>query len=194
MKMSKELLILSAGVAEPYLLNLSNYLNQEFHERKMNYTCVPWTEQIIYSPGADTISSLLSYGKKLKDSAGYTLCLFTPDDEITINRKKYYVSRDNVWLEYGLFSGILGPERVFAVCPNETIIKNDKKAKWHRPSDFTTQEYRYEYSDNIEKSLDKLRVLSARIVGKIAYDNTPIATDSSTGFDRIEHSFSVKQP
>lgn len=69
--MSKELLILSAGVAEPYLLNLSNYLNQEFHERKMNYTCVPWTEQIIYSPGADTISSLLSYGKRLKDSAGY---------------------------------------------------------------------------------------------------------------------------
>ncbi len=78
---------------------------------------IPWSQEDVFSPSHFAIVSL----KSQADTVDFAVIIATPDDEIARNverdeEKKFErTARDNVYLEYGLFSGALSVDRVFIV-------------------------------------------------------------------------------
>ena len=93
----------------------------------MDYDCVLWSDPMVWENGEVTLTSLIHRAQKLKKEEGFAIALFTPDDIVELRNETQYCSRDNVWLEYGLFVGIMDKSRVFAVCPSEPVEKGGVK-------------------------------------------------------------------
>lgn len=174
---TKEIIIFSAGSADNYMINVKSILQDILSSRGMTeYRVVSWRTPGTFSTGRDTLSSLVEKGREMQVSGGYALCLFTPDDPCNIKDEKVFVSRDNVWLEYGLFTGLLGLYRVFVLCPSSKAITKriktgntkEESRKWHMPSDFVLQRYEYEYSESFEDVRDKITSLLNNIVTEIS--------------------------
>ena len=70
--------------------------------------------QGVFELSKTNLSSLL---KALKE-CDFGIFVFTPDDQARLRKKTYDIVRDNVVFELGLFTGRLGPDRVFMVTPN----------------------------------------------------------------------------
>ena len=90
---------------------------------KYNLQCVVWDEPGTFTLSDTTISNLEKLGKELRKNFGYAILLLTPDDKIEHRGKEYFVPRDNVVFELGLFTGILGRQRTFCVSPANVSIK-----------------------------------------------------------------------
>lgn len=138
--------IFSSSEGLHYAKKLKEKLIEIVNARNIDCRCFTWDEDVLWENGRVTLDSLVRLGQSLRGD-GYVITLFTPDDVLLSRGKKSYCSRDNVWLEYGLFVGILGIEHVFAVCPDVKVDIQPKENDiigWHCPSDF--QQYRMQYN------------------------------------------------
>ncbi len=76
---------------------------------------LPWDEPTLFSPGEITFLKLIEISKEV-DAAVF---IFSEDDRIWYRNDSVLQPRDNLLIEYGLFSGILGPTRT-AICRKNT--------------------------------------------------------------------------
>lgn len=53
----------------------------------------------------------------------FAILVFTPDDEIKVEKENWFMPRDNVLLEYGFFLGRLGRNKTFIVHQNHDRLK-----------------------------------------------------------------------
>jgi len=161
--------IFGASEADDYVRELCLNLNQALLNRSLPspFTCTTWRNPAIFGTGSDTINALIQYANEGKVRGDYAVFLFSPDDTATIRKKEYFVSRDNVWLEYGLFSAILGPSNVFAVFPENPVCKDDKQMDWHHPSDFATQKTPYQFFEKEHRDI-YLKLVATEIADKIS--------------------------
>lgn len=85
----------------------------------LNDTCdaVVWDQGVV-EPGNTTLRALHAAAAEF-DFAAFVV---TPDDMVNKRDRLSAAPRDNVVLEVGLFSGILGPERTFIVQPHEVQL------------------------------------------------------------------------
>lgn len=85
-----------------------------------------WKDHPAFSAGVDTLSALV----KAANSADFGIFVIRADDVVVSRSKESAVVRDNVLFEYGLFLGVLGQDRVFAV-----YEEGDSKRSVKIPSD-----------------------------------------------------------
>ena len=76
---------------------------------------IPWDDPTLFSPGEITFLKLIDISKEV-DAAVF---IFSEDDRIWYRKDSVLQPRDNILIEYGLFSGILGPKRT-AICRKDT--------------------------------------------------------------------------
>lgn len=96
-----------------------------------------WTEEFFVASSI-TLPNLLEKAQEF-DLAVF---IFAPDDKINIRGKRFWISRDNVILEYGLFLSKLGQGQCFVLAPsgNDCRTPNDMdgftsvKYKWRHVS------------------------------------------------------------
>jgi len=75
-----------------------------------------WNEGV-FAPSSTNIESLASSLGRFD----FGVFLFSPDDVVISRGRKHVAPRDNVILEFGLFAGALGRERVFSVAPRTRL-------------------------------------------------------------------------
>lgn len=163
----KTVLILGSSEGIAYAEKMQNLLIRRFRNMKMAYDCVLWSDPMVWENGEVTLNSLIHRAQKLKEEAGFVITLFTPDDIVELRSETQYCSRDNVWLEYGLFVGIMGSSRVFVMCPKEPVEKSGEKKIWRKPSDFQQYEMQYEYSDSLKEAESSLSEFAVQIADRI---------------------------
>lgn len=73
-----------------------------------------WTHQI-FTPGAYPLEAL----EEAMRRHSFAVLVASPDDELLKRGAIAPVMRDNLLLEFGLFTGALGRKRVFFICPDE---------------------------------------------------------------------------
>lgn len=165
--MKKTVLILGSSEGIAYAEKIQNLLMSRFRNMNMDYDCVLWSDPMVWENGEVTLTSLIHRAQKLKKEEGFAIALFTPDDIVELRNETQYCSRDNVWLEYGLFVGIMDKSRVFAVCPSEPVEKGGVKKVWRKPSDFQQYEMKYEYKDTVKEAEPGLSGLAVQIADRI---------------------------
>ena len=168
--MKKTVLILGSSEGIAYAEKMQNLLMSRFRNMNMDYDCVLWSDPMVWENGEvtwTTLTSLIHRAQKLKKEEGFAIALFTPDDIVELRNETQYCSRDNVWLEYGLFVGIMDKSRVFAVCPSEPVEKGGVKKVWRKPSDFQQYEMNYEYKDTVKEAEPGLSGLAVQIADRI---------------------------
>lgn len=116
-------------------LNYARALKHGLVER-CRLNIVLWNEAP-FELGSTIIESL----EKLKSQFDFAIFLFHPDDEINFRSAQMKSVRDNVIFEFGIFTGVLGIKKCFAVIPDNIKIK--------QPSDILGVNYaKYKYSKN----------------------------------------------
>jgi hypothetical protein len=70
-------------------------------------------DQGVFDPSTYTMDALIEEAHR----SAFAILIFSPDDEVVIRGQEAIAARDNVVFEMGLFVGILGRKRVFAVVP-----------------------------------------------------------------------------
>ena len=150
--MPAEILVIGSSEGLDHQKYLIDQLNDKLFKAGFSnheYRCISWEDDTNWKNGACTLTSLCEMAKDLRKNNGFVIAMFSPDDVVSFRGKKYGVGRDNVWLEYGLFAGFLGPEHVFALYPDSgstfgPIVKKTGKPKhtitvdklpFHLPSD-----------------------------------------------------------
>jgi hypothetical protein len=73
----------------------------------LGHVPLPWDSPTAFLPGTYTLNGLIEISRDV-DAAVF---VFAEDDTIWYRTSELHQARDNVLLEYGLFAGILGPER-----------------------------------------------------------------------------------
>jgi predicted nucleotide-binding protein len=86
---------------------------------KEGYTVERWWE--LFRPGRYTISDLIRCAKDV-DAA---IFVFSADDYVSSREAKVTQPRDNVLLEWGLFVGLLGPERTLVIAAPDVKLPSD---------------------------------------------------------------------
>lgn len=172
-------LILGSKEGLKYAEKLQTELTKRFRNTELNYDCVVWSDDSIWENGEVTLTSLIHQAQTLGRMNGFAITLFTPDDKISLRDNTYYCSRDNVWLEYGLFAGIMGTSRVFALCPTNPVTKDNSNYNWRKPSDFQQYEIKYSYNDLLELSIDSLEKTAVKIADRIYRMFPPTSTEST---------------
>lgn len=181
---TKEIIILSASSANTYMVNIRSSLQDILTRRggSGEYYVRSWATPGTMRTGGGTLPNLVKKGRDIRMNGGFALCLFTPDDPCTIRGEKVFVSRDNVWLEYGLFSGLLGLDRVFVLCPHPGGIIQKKEEngsegletrRWHCPTDFNLQWYEYEYTGDYESDQHIIKDCISNIADEIIEKSLP---------------------
>lgn len=165
--MKKTVLILGSSEGKAYAEKMQSLLLGRFRNMNMDYDCVLWSDPMVWENGEVTLTSLIHKAQQLKNNEGFAITLFTPDDTVELRKDTQYCSRDNVWLEYGLFVGIMDKSRVFAVCPKEPVEKAGIKKDWRKPSDFQQYEMKYEYKDSAQEAEFGLGELAVQIADRI---------------------------
>lgn len=83
-------------------------------------------------PGEHIIETLI---RGLNESA-FGVFIMAPDDYMEMRGDPYWVPRDNVLLEVGMFLGGMGRKNTFLICPKDGDTK-----KFHLPSDLSGVQY-----------------------------------------------------
>lgn len=188
--MKKTVLILGSSEGLAYAEKMQSLLISRFRNMCMDYDCVLWSDPMVWENGEVTLTSLIHMAQKLKMEDGFAITLFTPDDIVELRNETQFCSRDNVWLEYGLFVGIMDKSRVFAVCPSAPVEKDGIKRVWRKPSDFQQYEMKYQYKDAVKDAEQGLVNLAVQIADRINLkfppktDHVKARGDSSPGFTR----------
>ena len=78
---------------------------------KQDFKVLPWYDHDSFAPGEYTLDALLGVVKDVD----LALFVFSKDDRIETRGRAEFVPRDNVLLEYGLFTSYLGRRRVAVV-------------------------------------------------------------------------------
>lgn len=167
-----EIKIFSSSEADDYVAKLHLYLTEEIQNHGLFYQCGTWRNPVTFSNGGDTIAALIEYAKGLKSKKGYAVFFFAPDDDAVIRGEEYYVARDNDWLEFGLFSAILGTSNVFAIFPKSPVKKQGVEKKWHHPTDFAIQHRTYEFKDDLDQAKTSLQQVASDIAAIILNQNS----------------------
>ncbi len=84
---------------------------------------ITWIDNEVFVAGQYTFESLIKTAEKV-DAA---IFIFKADDKTWYREKEIKSVRDNVLLEYGLFSGKLGPKKVIFICSGNPEIATDLK-------------------------------------------------------------------
>lgn len=163
----KSVIILGSSEGKSYAEKLQSLLLSRFRNMVMAYDCVLWSDPMVWKNGEVTLTSLIEKAQELKRTGGFAITLFSPDDIIELRNEIKYCSRDNVWLEYGLFVGIMDRSRVFAICPQEPVEKFGRKLGWRKPSDFQQYAMRYEYKDCLGDAESGLTIIATEIADRI---------------------------
>lgn len=88
----------SSTEATEHLLAVSQWVEEAGHQP------VPWNEPTLFLPGEYTFSKILGISRSV-DAAVF---IFSEDDKVWYRQDSLNQPRDNVLLEYGIFSGALG--------------------------------------------------------------------------------------
>ena len=109
----------------PYARALQKHINSTFAEKGLeNIQCDLWNDRGLFELSYTTIENLLNIAYKIKESDGFAILLFTPDDHTILNygkkaeEKEAFTPRDNVVFELGLFTGVLKRDHTFCVAPS----------------------------------------------------------------------------
>lgn len=127
-------------------------------EETNEYNVTIWKDAS-FNLGETIIESL----EKIKKLFDYAIFVFYPDDEINFRTEKMKSVRDNVIFEFGLFVGVLGRFKCYAIVPENLQIK--------QPSDLLGVNLsRYKYIKNDANLKSTLRT-SANNIRKAIEDN-----------------------
>ncbi|HEY5883905.1 MAG TPA: nucleotide-binding protein, partial [Pyrinomonadaceae bacterium] len=103
-----------------------------------------WTETTIWSQGVVAPSStILDDLIRAANNYDFGIFVFSHDDIVRIRSEEFWIARDNIVFELGLFIGEIGKERTFLVLPRN-------QEKFHLPSDlagFTPVTYEAQRAD-----------------------------------------------
>ena len=109
-----------------------------------------WSESGVFIAGEYTYDSLIEVSKKV-DAA---IFIFSSDDDVWYRGDLIKQARDNVLIEYGLFTGALGRKKVIMCVDGNTKIASDLKGITHIKVDpakkFTFKESIESWLNNIE--------------------------------------------
>lgn len=110
----------------------------------------------------------------------FAVFVFAPDDLITAGSKTYFVARDNVVFELGLFMGRLGRERVFYIVPRD-------QQDFHIPSDLHGVTWAaFDSAAAREELLSALQAASDQIYAKItSLGNVTSRPSADERFDEL---------
>ncbi len=129
------------------------------------HTAVKWNAQDAFRPETGTWDELHRHTQTV-DGA---IFVFAQDDVKRIRGKVEWTTRDNIWLEYGLFVGALGRNRVLRIHVGNPRIASDLKGikyiKW--PVDAAEGKKRAEAKQDVKDWAKKLPPASLR---KLASD------------------------
>lgn len=155
-----KIFIASSGQAKRDLNRIDDRLKKE------NVDVIPWTDETMFYPSGMTLDTLMQKALEVD----FAIMLATPDDLTKKNAARRQESwwnwfrtsslgtrrtaRDNVMLEYGLFSGATERERVFILAKGEVELPSDL--------DGLTC-LRYSDDDTLDQ---KLNVISDRVARK----------------------------
>jgi len=78
----------------------------------------PWTDPNLFLPGQFVFET----HERLLRTHQFAVLVATADDRLEKRNQSYDVMRDNLLVEFGLFSGVLGRRRTYLVCPSEPKI------------------------------------------------------------------------
>ncbi len=149
----------------------------------LDIECVLWREARGFSALNDaTLTRLVAIGR---DEIAYSIAFFTPDDLSTSRGQSQIVARDNVLFEYGLFLGMLGGKRSFAVVPQDEEGRNSIKL----PSDICgigLPRYKFNGFDCTKYSQRDFFRTALSIVRAIKGDDPPPDGEASTENPPIE--------
>lgn len=146
--MAKKLFIASSKEGLEYASAFKQLLSDHFTFLDLDITCVLWSDRGIFRNGESTLASLEHIATELyacgnQQEMGYAVFILTPDEKVILREKEYYIARDNVIFEYGLFLGKLGHTRTFVLVPPTDL--GDGLPSFHMLTDLngiTTQWYR----------------------------------------------------
>lgn len=117
---TREVLFLSSGKAKEFADRVRQQLSDLIQNDpflRNEYECISWDNRRFLRKSYTTFDSILKYAQWLNISGGYAICIFYPDDILfknaDDNSESYYVPRDNVIFELGLFLGALGQDNTF---------------------------------------------------------------------------------
>ena len=101
---------------------------------KHDFKVMPWQDHDGFAPGEFTLDALLAITREID----FALFVFSKDDRAEIRGETHWIPRDNVLLEYGLFTSHLGRRRV-AVIQEDGVklpidVERDGRCPvlWHR--------------------------------------------------------------
>lgn len=150
---TREIVFLSSGKAKGFAdkvrLQLSDLIQNDPLLRN-EYDCISWDNRRFLKKSYTTFYSLLKYAQWLQLSGGYVICVLYPDDILHKNADNkanpYYVPRDNVIFELGLFYGALGQDNTYFLFCNSA---NDITV--HNPTDLDgVGNFRYDWDNNTD--------------------------------------------
>lgn len=92
----------SSGEAQPSMELLAAWVEE------LGHLPIPWDEPEVFPVGGYTFQSL----QDVAASVDASISIFAEDDKISHQGQQMTTTRDNVLVEYGLFAGVLGGDRV----------------------------------------------------------------------------------
>lgn len=117
--------IASSSEAQFCALYFMDILDAVLKQANLNIECILWRDAEEFSVLNDaTLTRLISLGQR---EIAYSIAFFTPDDLSTSRGQSQIIARDNVLFEYGLFLGMLGEKRSFAIIPQDEKGRNSIK-------------------------------------------------------------------
>lgn len=125
-------------------------------QSSLDYDC----ETVVWNQGVFKLSSTAMNDLSKTENIDFAIFIFSPDDITIIRNQEYQTVRDNLILEFGLFVGKIGLDRVFFIIP--------KNAKLHLPTDILgiTPGY-YEANRKDKNILASLGPVSTQILSQI---------------------------
>jgi Predicted nucleotide-binding protein containing TIR -like domain len=97
------------------LKNVAYAVQQCLESEIPEVLCNVWTDGV-FTPSSDFMSALIN----MAHDVDFAILVAGRDDVATWRGEKVSIPRDNVTFELGLFMGVVGKERTFLVCPENT--------------------------------------------------------------------------
>lgn len=107
---SKEGLDIAKQVSEQISIICGDWLTVEL-----------WSDGGVFQMNKSALDSLINASRRFD----YGLLIATRDDRATVRRRKFWIPRDNVMFEMGMFLGSLGLTRAFLLVENSNKLPTD---------------------------------------------------------------------